>query len=373
MVSKQFLATSTLIGTIIGAGFLGIPYVISKSGFLLGIINLVIVGIIITISMLYLGEITLRTKNTHQLTGYAEKYLGHKGKMIMLASVIFGTYAAILAYLIAEGESFSQIIFNTTEYSFYLGIAFWLIMSIMIYFGIKALEEGELIGVVLIFFLLILIIVTTAMKINPENLSAISFNNLLFPFGVILFAFLGFSGVPEIKRILGSEQKSMRKSILIAHIFVFLVYATFTAIVIGFKGPGTPQIATLALGKIFIALGIFTIFTSYLSLSVALIDAFRFDFKKTKIKAWLYTIIIPLLFYLYSNLYKKADFTHILGIGGVISGGITAILIIYMHKKAKVLGDRRPEFSLPHSKIISWTLIALFTIGTIAELYYSLR
>ncbi len=37
MKKKLFQAIATLTGTVIGAGFLGIPYVMSKSGFLIGL------------------------------------------------------------------------------------------------------------------------------------------------------------------------------------------------------------------------------------------------------------------------------------------------------------------------------------------------
>ena len=62
---------AVLVGTIIGAGILGIPYVVAKSGFVIGAVHIILIGIIMTIVMLYLGEITLRTKANHQLPGYA--------------------------------------------------------------------------------------------------------------------------------------------------------------------------------------------------------------------------------------------------------------------------------------------------------------
>ena len=81
--SKFFPALAVLVGTIIGAGFLGIPYVVAKSGFIPGLAYLVFVFLFILLVKLYLGETILRTKGNHQLTGYAEKYLGKKGKYLM--------------------------------------------------------------------------------------------------------------------------------------------------------------------------------------------------------------------------------------------------------------------------------------------------
>jgi tyrosine-specific transport protein len=77
---QWFMASAMLIGTTIGAGFLAIPYVVSKSGFFVGLFYLVFLGLIILYLNLAVGEIGLRTQGQHQLTGYAQRYLGVWGK-----------------------------------------------------------------------------------------------------------------------------------------------------------------------------------------------------------------------------------------------------------------------------------------------------
>jgi len=54
-------------------------------------------------------------------------------------------------------------------------------------------------------------------------------------------------------------------------------YSLFALVIVGFKGTQTPEIATLALGVVFIFLGIFTMFTSWLALGNALEESFMFD------------------------------------------------------------------------------------------------
>lgn len=370
-MAKTIHAATALIGTIIGAGIFGIPYVVMKSGFLIGVTHTIIIALLMGITMLYLGEIALRTKYNHHLTGYAEKYLGRKGKILMLVSLIFGIYAAILAYLIGVGESLSHLFFNSSSFALQAGITVWLFMSILGYYGLKALEEGEFIGVMTIIVLIISITLLFVSKIDINNLVQIPAQNLLdyfIPFGVILFAFLGYTTIPEVESILGNHKKEMKRSILIAIIICTMVYILFPLVVIGIKGSETPQIATIALGKPFIFLGILTMLTSYLALSISLIDSFRFDFHKSKIRSWLYTIIIPLILFIILTITKSANFTKVLGIGGVISGGLAGILILAMAHKAKYLGDRKPEYSMPISKLLTIVLILIFAIGTIAEI-----
>lgn len=365
---KTFTATATLVGTAIGAGILGIPYVIMKSGFGFGLLNMLIVLIIVLTTILYLGEIALRTKKNLHLAGYAEKYLGKIGKKIMFIAFIFGIYSALVAYLIGEGESLSQLLFNNAQYSFQFGIAFWLVLSAMTYYGLKALKHGEKIGFTVIIILMVFIIAMFWNKINISNLTYNNTNFFFAPFGVVLFAFLSFSAIPEVKKILEKEKKNLKKTIFYAYAIIFIIYFIFTAIVLGTEGANTPEIATISLGKIFILLGMLAMATSYLALTTALADMLNFDFKKRKHSAWLTAILPPILIFIIISLTKIATFTKILGLGGVLSGGIVGILILLMIKKAKFKNDCKPEYSIPYSKLISIPIIIIIIIGTIFEI-----
>jgi tyrosine-specific transport protein len=364
----KFSALAALLGTIIGAGILGIPFVVMKSGFSIGIIHLAVIGIIMALVMLYLGEIIQRTKSTHQLAGYAQKYLGSKGKKLMFFAVIFGIFSALLAYLIAEGNSLSYLIFNSPNYAFLMGLLFWLALSIIAYFGIDALKKGEAIGMLLVFATIILISIYFTSKIDINNLKYIVSSNFFIPFGVILFAYLGFSALPEISRILSPEKKSLQKIIILAYAIVFIVYAVFTAIVLGYKGAETPEIATIALGKPFILLGMITMFNAYLALSMAMIDTLKLDFNKTKTTAWLYTAAVPMILFGLLQTIGQAAFTKVIGIGGAVSGGIAGILILLMIKKAKARSEIKPSYSIPCPGWLAYILMVIFALGALAEI-----
>ncbi|MBT5924666.1 hypothetical protein HOH30_02990, partial [Candidatus Woesearchaeota archaeon] len=49
------IAATTLLGTIVGAGILGIPYVIAQTGILYGFILIVLLGIMYLFLNLFLG------------------------------------------------------------------------------------------------------------------------------------------------------------------------------------------------------------------------------------------------------------------------------------------------------------------------------
>ncbi len=368
MKNNLFSAIAILTGTTIGAGFLGLPYVISKSGFLIGAVYIIAIGLIVMFTNLCLGEVSLRTKGNHQLTGYSEKYLGKYGKIAMFFSTIFGIYSALLAYLIVEGESISQLIFKTTEFSFHLGLLFWLLMTALLYLGFSSLKKFEKFGLLIKISLVVLIFIISSQKINLQNVSYINSNFMFLPFGVVLFSFLAFSAMPELELMLKKQEYRMKKAIIISSVISILVYLAFTFSVVSSLGKNTPEISTLALGNIFIILGIIAIFTAYLVLSFAIKNMFFLDFKLSEKNSLFIASIIPLVLFIATKAFNLASFTQILGISGTVSGGLTGILAILMNRKAKKLGNRKPEYKIKLSQLIIILLSLFFLAGVLIEI-----
>ncbi len=367
--NKQFWATAfTLSGTIIGAGILGLPYVFSQSGFLIGVFWLFILGMILLLVNLYLGEITLRTKSIHQLPGYAEKYLGKGGKWLMFGSMAFGIYSALLAYLIGEGQSFSQLFFGDFSYSLHFAIGFWFFMTLLLRKGLKELKQIEFWGVLAIIGIILVMFLRFLPGINSSNLIYSDFSNFFLPFGVVIFALLGFTSIPELRQEIKGQEKLLKKAIFVGALIPVILYLLFSFIFVGTFGKGVEQVATISFGNVVIILGIFTMLTSYFVLSFALKDIFVYDFKKKKF-VFFFVSLFPLLLFLFVTFFNFADFVKILGIGGVISGGLTGILILLTNIKSKKKGDRKPEFSIPINWIIIGFLSLLFIVGIWFELF----
>ncbi|MCX6748522.1 MAG: hypothetical protein NT076_02870, partial [Candidatus Pacearchaeota archaeon] len=312
--SKFFPALAVLVGTTIGAGFLGIPYVVSKAGFIPGAICLLLIAGIMLCVKLYLGEVILRTNGNHQLVGYSERYLGKKGKVLMFFSMIFGIYSALTAYLIAEGESFSYLFTGSLSYSFFISLAFWIVMAGFSYVGLKALKKYEKIGMIFVLLLIIFIAAFYFPGIRKENLSYLNYKNMFLPFGVILFSFLAFSAMPEVKRLLYGQEKLMKKVIKYGVMIPLVVYFLFLLVIVGNFGLTTSEIATLNLARIFSLLGILTMFTAYFTLSLAIRDMFRFDFKLGRFRGWLLATAVPLILFILFYFFRVASFTQILSI-----------------------------------------------------------
>jgi len=374
--NKFWIAVATLIGAIVGAGVLGIPYVIAKAGFLYGSILIVILGIVFLLLNLYVAEIVLRTKGKHQLTGYMEKYLGKKGKILMMISMIFGVYGALIAYLIGEGETIKAIFGgNALIYS----LIFFVIVSIIIYRGVKATGRTELIIIALLFIVVILIGLFSLDKITLSNFSTFNPAYFFLPYGVILFAFLGNIAVPEVAEELEREKKKMKKAIIIGSLIPIVLYILFSVVVVGVVGLGNfellgpnERIATIALsmysnpilGILANVFAIFAMLTSFLALGIALVTMYNYDFKISKNTSFILTLAVPLVIVLF----KLTNFLEVLGIAGAVSAGINCVLITIAFHKAKKKGDRKPEFTLNAPWIVSLVIVLVILIGVIGEL-----
>ncbi len=367
---KLFAALSTLTGTIVGAGFLGIPYVVAKSGFIIGFFQIIFISLIFLAINLYLGEILLRTEKTHQLPGLAKIYLGKIGYKVMFFSMLFSIYSALVAYLIGEGESLSYFFTNSTHYTLHFALGFWIILSFLVYRGIRALKKGESVGIIFVFSILFLILIYSLNKIKLENVVTYNFKYAFLPVGVIMFAFLGFSAIPEVLRELKRNENLMKKAIIIGSILPIFIYCLFTFFVISVFGSSVPEIATFALGKIFVLLGIFTIFTAFFSTTMATRDIYRFDLNYSAFKSWFLSCFIPLVLFLIVHLLKLVSFVELLGIGGTIGGGLSGILILLMIKKARKMGKRKPEYKIKLPSCLIWILIIFLIAGLVFQLIF---
>ncbi|MEM4245383.1 MAG: aromatic amino acid transport family protein, partial [Candidatus Nanoarchaeia archaeon] len=245
----------------------------------------------------------------------------------------------------------------------------------IVYMGLRAVGKTEFYMQTIILMIILFIAVYCFLFVNPDNFKGFDIRNVFIPYGAIFFAFIGTSAIPEVRETLRREPKTMKKAILIGSLIPLIVYALFSIVVVGVVGhsfdylEANERIATVALGEV-LGAGInllgnlfatFTMTTSFLTIGLALVWVYQYDFKIKKHTAWALTVFLPLVLAL-SGL---TTFIQTIGIVGAVAGGIEGILIVMMHKKAKELGDREPEYSIRHSPALSFILIALFVLGII--------
>lgn len=369
MKKRFFEAVATLVGTTIGAGVLGIPYVVAKSGLAVGLLHIIIIGTAVMLVNLMLGEVVLRTKGNHQLTGYADKYLGSNGKRLMTLAMVIGIYGALLAYIIGVGNSLNAVLpqLNSVAWS----IIFFAAASAIVYFGLKAVEKSELLLSFLTVTVIIIIIVVAVIsdKFSTANFTGTSMQNVFLPYGVVLFAFLGAVAVPEMREELGSRgRKLLKKAIILAGIVPLVLYALFAVAVVGISGLSTEQIATISIGK---ALGermvvfanlfaVLAMSTSFIALGLALREMYNYDYKLNKKIAWALTCVVPMLAFLLG----LKGFIAVLGLAGAVAGGVEGILLVTMHRKARrKRPEITPEYKIKPARFLPVALWLMFLFG----------
>jgi len=368
--NKQlWIAVATITGTIMGAGFLGIPYVVAKSGFLIGFVWMILICFMMIFVNSILGEIILSTKNQHHIPGYASKYLGKGTKFYVFIVLLFLIYSVLVAYLIGEGNSLSFIFTGTTEYSLIAGITFWILMAFLTSGGIRKFKKIEPVAVLAVFIVALFLGIFNFYKIDGSNFLYLDMGNMFLPFGVILFSFLGITAIPETRRIL-KKKELMKKAIYIGCFIPLLAYTLFVLVVLGLHGNEVTEIATIALGRSFTFLGVLTMFGAFLALSLALQDAYRFDLGFSKRKAWAFSIFLPLISFIIIEYFQLAGFVKMLSIGGAISGGILCITILLIHQnivERNVKRERKPEFKVNLPLLVKIIFIILFIVGIVYE------
>jgi tyrosine-specific transport protein len=245
-------------------------------------------------------------------------------------------------------------------------------MSFLVYSGLKALENGEKVGLVAVSVMILAIFFFFISKANIHNFNLVSSNPIYWfmPYGVILFAFLALSALPEMREELYNNEKMFKKAIIIGSLIPIVLYILFVVAVYGFTGANTPEIATIALGKLPCVLAIFTMFTAFFALGVALKELFMYDFKIKHTNSFILAIVPVFILSIVILIFHLTSFIKLLGLIGSIAGGLAAILVLIMVRKARKLGERKPEYKMPLSWIAIIILIAIFIMGIIYQFLF---
>lgn len=369
---KNFLfAVATLMGTIVGLGMFGIPYVASKAGFFVGVIYLLVLGLVMMLVHLIIGEIVERTKEKHRLTGYIEKYLGIQSKRAVGAIIIFAIYAALLAYIIVAGK-FLEIMTGGLWSSFILGLIFWAIITPFILRGIKTIGIVELVMAGLLLLFAGVLFVFGAKDINVQNFSSFNPASFFLPYGVIIFAMDGGVAVPEIRELLKLDGKVYKRAIIVGTLIPIFVYLLFMVMVVGVSGDHTTEEAlaglTSSLGtgvvKIGAIFGLLAIITSYLTLGSNLKHTFEYDWRMNKFFSSFLITAVPIALFILGI----QKFIEIISFSGAVFAAIIFIFTFLVYLRAKKHGDQAPGYALNLPKFAIWLLIGLFALGGVYEI-----
>ena len=335
----------------VGVGVFGIPFVFAKAGFFVGLGFLLVTAGVTLIANWMFAEVILRTHDPHQLTGYAERYIGRSGKRIMLLTNTLGIYGALLAYLIISGQ-FLNNIFASFSYiqPEVLSMIFAFIVSLGAFLKFRTTAGIEFFLAGSFFIVISLIFILGISHIDIQNYISFTPQFWFLPYGVLLFALGGITTIPLQRQILGYKEHYLKRSIAVAVILTSLLYLVFAFTVVGISGDTTSPDALsglfdylgpsiIVIGSIF---GVLAITTSYLMLSKALRDVFYLDYGLANKWSWLLVVVPPIALFLSG----VRTFIDTIELVGAVAIGLEYVLMIFLFVQAKRKGNRIPEFSL---------------------------
>lgn len=369
------LALATLVGTIVGAGIFGIPYVMAQSGALVVTGYFLVFGSVVWFLHLAVGEIVLRTPKQHRLIGYGSLYLGKPGKVFFVFTTVFAVVGALLAYIVIGGFFLQTLMSSIASFSPFFGsLVFWSVLSLFIVRGMKLIAVAEVVMNTALFAVVALVLALSFQYVEQANIVIANTEALLLPFGVVLFALVGWAAIPEIADILRDAKSSKKLFSVIgtATIITALFYVVFGLVVVGVSGVATSQDALSGLipflGGSVVAVGAFfgllAIAASFLVLGNYLKNSLRYDFGFSHTLSSAVAIILPLALFLLG----AREFVEIIALVGGVALGLEGIGILWLLRVAKQKGARTPEYSLPPSPVLFLGAGLLLGFGVLVEL-----
>lgn len=371
---RTLLASLTLIGATIGIGVLALPYSFGTSGVVPAIFLLVLAFILTLILNTLYVEILLHVKGKHQLAGYAGKFFGKKGQIVATVSLLVGAYGACLAYIIQGGVFLHTIVPVVSP--FYFSLLFFFIISLVGLLNLKVFSTVQSIMVGILLLLITLLCITGLPYIQPDNYSLIgsTLGDTLLPYGVLLFAFAGYSIIPEMGEITAYQKTTLKRAVIGGTIVVGVVYLIFPLLVLGISGNHVSEDAVTGLTAVFGAdivrivafVALLPVTTSFISLSRVTQDMFIADLGMARPLGWFLALYPPLILFLTG----RVGIVKVLEISGGITAGLTGVLLVAMYLRMRA--QKKSSISL-QKRILYYAVMSIFVIGIGYEVLRSLH
>lgn len=341
MFKNYVYPVATLAGSIIGVGIFSLPYVAMRSDIWLMLLYFFVLTFLIIIIHLAFTEISLKTPDFKRFPGFVRYHLGKKAEALAFATVIFGGFGVLLAYLIVGSEflfGIFQPYFRGSPLLY--TIIYFAVASSIVWLGINAVSKAELFALLLLFISFIIIFVTgfSQIKLNNIFVSDFGFRALDFflPFGPLLFALWGTGMIPEVEEML-SNKKSIKKIVIISTLIPAVIYLFFVFLILGITGNQTTESALTGLknflgGRAYaVALfaGVTTTFAAFIAQGLTLKKVLIYDLKIKKLHAFLITCLTPIVLFMLG----MKSFIFVVSFTGGVLLLITGVLILFMYKK----------------------------------------
>ncbi len=372
---KLIRSVATMVGSIVGVGVFGLPYVFAQVGYVTGLLMLLVLAAMMTGILLMYTDVVVHTPGEHRFSGIVEAYLGKTWARVGMATLAFGFWGAMLAYLVAGGDLLSVLFgLEGPIAETVLGLCVAALVAAISYRGLTFVARMEVWMLALLAFLFLFIVLAAMPHIDVSRLSvAYGDDGLLAVYGVVFFSLTGgISAIPEMRSLLGKRATTLPYATVLGMVCVTVLYAVFAFAVVAATGGRTSEFAIDALapllGDAFRAVGISLALISILSIflvgSVELQNSLRYDTRVGRVAAWALSIGVPVILYLAGI----RSFIGILGFIGAVFAGVNGILVVMTYEKMRASKVCREHVCLEVPKIVTVGIMVLYFAGIVATL-----
>ncbi|RNL82470.1 aromatic amino acid transport family protein [Halostreptopolyspora alba] len=371
-----------IFGANIGAGILSLPYGARNGGVLALVVALAIAGFLTTVSMLYVAEVSLRTREPLQLSGLARKYLGNVGSWLIFAGVVINGLGALIAYASGSGSILADLL----GISPLLGSTLFFVPGVVvIWLGLKATGRSEQAITVTMLAIILLLSAWTFIGpgIDPANVSYMDPYFVVPIINLAVFAFIAQYTVPELARGLASHSpRALPRAVVAGMCATGFLLALVPLAALGMMGrDGVSEVITIAWGEglgtsayylanIFALLAMLTSFWAIgLTLMTNVLDRFRWPATGSPRHRLAALALIAVPPFLIATV-GLAGFVSALGYAGGFAGAIMSIVPVLMLRRARVEGDQEPAWRagwIAHPAL-QVTLVTVFGLAFVYSL-----
>ncbi len=330
----------------IGDGVFALPFVFYEAGWVAGLFYLVVLGIFVGVAHVVYLKTLEKIGEKERLLGLTEKYFGRSGFWIGFVAIVLGLLLTLVAYLIL-GTQFIRLAVPSAV----PGVAFlvfWLIISLPVLLGDRKVVDLELVGVACSSAVIVLIFATAWPNITFAGVPALNAAKLFLPFGAVLFALAGWTGVEpayESRKKFGEKRDPWRPLVL-GTFFAGALYLLFAAGILGSAPIVTSDTVSglvawpLWKKEIVAILGLLAVATVYLPISREVRNSLEKDLHWNKFTARSLIIFAPpaLVLLGFNN------FLIIIGLVGGLFISLQYLLIIFVGRRVLSLSPPKKFF-----------------------------
>lgn len=363
---RSLRAMATLIGTIVGVGVFGLPFVIAKAGLVLGTAEFLLLAGFEFLLLLMYAEVTVHTEGTHRFSGYVRRYLGPTAGGVAFLAILLSMFGGLLAFTILGADFWSRLSGWGPLPSALLLTG---IVACVTFGGIGLVSRVGTVVVTCILGLYAILIAVTLPSVQWVHLTALpnSWHGALTAYGVIIFALAGLGAVPEMHDLLGRDAKRLPRVLLVGYTLVVALYVLFTYAVVGASGFATTPDAIAGLASVVhpslilfgTMLGVISVVSIHSMVAIELIQTIKVDLQIPQASAWALTMFFPLTLFVFGF----REFISVLGFVGTIFSGVVGVLTVLTYEAMKKKKSRQAKRGFVLSSPVSYVVMAVFLIG----------